>query len=391
LQLEGYMKGMDLLDIKDYRKKIDELDDDILELFLKRMAVSDEIAGYKKEHNLAVINKGREREILSRISNNAGPDFARYARMMFSNIFEISRSHQRQCMDIDSPLSEMIRNAQKTSPAVFPDTSIIACQGVEGSYSQQACDRLFSFANIVFFKNFEGVFNAVEKGMCEFGMLPIDNSSYGSVTEVYDLMKDYNFHIVRSIKIKVDHALLMCPGGKMSDIREIYSHEQAIGQCSEFFKKHGDITVHTCENTAVAAQMIAELDRPDIAAISSRQCAGLYGLSIVADGFQNSEHNYTRFICISKNLIIYPGSNRISLILALPHEPGSLHAIISQFAVLGLNLTKLESRPILGRDFEFMFFFDFDASLNNKDVISLLDGLSTGSEMFNFLGNYSEV
>ena len=133
------------------------------------------------------------------------------------------------------------------------------------------------------------------------------------------------------------------------------------------------------------------MNRADVAAISSRQCAELYGLSVVADGFQNSEYNYTRFICISKNLLIYPGANRISLILTLPHEPGSLYSVISQFAALGLNLTKLESRPLLGRDFEFMFFFDFDASLNNENIVSLLEELSKGSEMFIFLGNYSEV
>jgi len=379
------------MDIKDYRDKIDSLDDEMLKLFLERMAISDEIARFKKENNMPILNKKREREILSRVSENAGPELARYARMMFSNLFSLSRSHQRRYVQVDTPLSDVIRKAQETSPAEFPETGTIACQGVEGAYSQLACDRLFSFANIVYFKNFDGVFNAVEKGMCEFGILPIDNSSYGSVAEVYDLMKNYNFHIARSIKVKVDHTLLMCPGGKMSDIREIYSHEQAIGQCSEFLKQYGDITVHVCENTAVAAQRVSEMNRADVAAISSRQCAELYGLSVVADGFQNSEYNYTRFICISKNLLIYPGANRISLILTLPHEPGSLYSVISQFAALGLNLTKLESRPLLGRDFEFMFFFDFDASLNNENIVSLLEELSKGSEMFIFLGNYSEV
>ena len=379
------------MEIKDYRDKIDELDDELLRLFLERMAVSNEIAQYKKANNLAILNKGREREILSRVSEKAGPELARCARMMFSNLFNLSRSYQKRLIFTDTPLKQRIAESLKNAPREFPDTGTVACQGVDGAYSQLACDKLFPFANIVYFKTFEGVFHAVEQGMCEFGMLPIDNSSYGSVTEVYDLMKNYNFHIARSIKLKVDHTLLARSGVQLSDIREIYSHEQAIGQCSEFLKKHSDIIVHVCENTAVAAQRVAQQQRPEVAAISSRQCAELYDLEIIAENFQNSEHNYTRFICISKDLRIYPGANRISLILAAPHEPGSLHAIISQFAVLGLNLTKLESRPILGRDFEFMFYFDFNASLENEAVTNLLSELSTGSELFIFLGNYSEV
>ena len=379
------------MEIKDYRNKIDELDDELLRLFFERMSVTDEIAQYKKANNLTVADRNREREILSRISGKAEPEFAHYARMMFSNLFDISRSYQKRRIFTGTPLTQRIGNAINTAPNIFPDSGIVACQGVEGAYSQLACDKLFPFADIIYFKTFDGVFNAVEQGMCEYGMLPIDNSSYGSVTEVYDLMKSYHFHIARSIKVKVDHTLLAHPECRLSDIREIYSHEQAIGQCSEFLRQHSGITVHVCENTAVAAQLVSEMNRPDVAAISSRRCAKLYGLGIIAENFQNSEQNYTRFICISKDLRIYPGASRISLIIATPHEPGSLYAIISRFAVLGINLTKLESRPIPGRDFEFMFYFDFDASLENESVVSLLSELSVESDLFVFLGNYSEV
>ena len=379
------------MEIQECRDRIDKLDDEMLRLYLERMAVANDIVQYKKEHDLTVMDKGREREILAKVSKQAGPEFERGARTMFSNLFEISRAYQRQLLSTDTPLTQGIHKALKTAPKSFPESGTVACQGIEGAYSQLACDKLFSFANIVYFKNFEGVFNAVEQGMCEFGVLPIDSSSYGSVTKVYDLMKNYSFHIARSIKVKVDHTLLAKSGTQLSDIKEIYSHEQALGQCSEFLKQHSDIIVHILDNTAVAAQRVAELDRPDVAAISSRQCANLYGLEVIADSFQNSEHNYTRFICISKNLSIYPGASRISLILSVPHEPGSLYAIIAQFAALGLNLTKLESRPILGRDFEFMFYFDFDATLENAAIVSLLSELSISSELFIFLGNYSEV
>ena len=379
------------MNLSDCREEIDKLDDEILRLFMERMELSGKVAEYKKATGTAVLNKQREREILSRVSKMARPEFARYSRILFSNLFDISRAYQKQLMSSETPFAEEIKAAIEAAPKNFPDTGTVACQGIEGAYSQLACDKLLPFADIVYFKTFEGVFNAVEQGMCEFGLLPIENSSYGSVTEVYDLMKNYHCHIARSIRLKVSHAMLAMSGTDLSNVREIYSHEQAIGQCSEFLKAHSDIIVHVCENTAVAAQTVADMNCPDVAAISSPQCAELYGLHVIADDFQNSDHNYTRFICISKNLRIYPGANRISLVLTAPHEPGSLHAIISKFAVLGLNLTKLESRPIPGRDFEFMFYFDFDASLSREDVVHLLSEFSLNSEFFLFLGNYSEI
>ena len=379
------------MDISDYRNKIDQLDEELLRLFTERMTISGEIAEYKRENSLPVLNKNREREILSRVSDQSGPKLAGYSRMMFSTLFNLSRSYQNGMLAAETELVSKIRQALGSAPSAFPETGVVACQGVEGAYSQLACDKMFRFPSIIYFKTFESVFQAVAQGLCEFGILPIENSSYGSVNAVYDLMKNYNFHITRSIKLKIDHVLLSAKGAKLTDIREVYSHEQAIGQCGDFLAKHPDIKIHVCENTAVAAQSVAASSRNDVAAISSRQCAELYGLSVLADGFQNSENNYTRFICISKDLRVYPGANRISVMLTTPHEPGSLYTTISKFAALGLNLTKLESRPIIGRDFEFMFYFDFDASLYNEDVVRLLTEFSSGPELFIFLGNYSEV
>jgi len=245
--------------------------------------------------------------------------------------------------------------------------------------------------NILYFRHFEGVFQAVQNGLCRYGILPIENSSYGSVTMVYDLMKKYDFHIAKSLKMLISHSLLAKPDTRMDMIKEIVSHEQAIGQCSEFLRGHKDIKITVCENTAIAAQMVANSDRTDIAAISSKNCADLYGLTVLNDSIQNSEINYTRFICISKELEIYPGADKISLMLTLPHRPGSLYTTIAKFAALGLNLTKLESRPIPGKDFEFMFYFDFDASIYSDEVIRLLCDLEAGPDQFEFLGSYSEI
>ena len=177
----------------------------------------------------------------------------------------------------------------------------------------------------------------------------------------------------------------------MADIKEIFSHEQAIGQCSEFLDSLKGVKVTVVENTAIAAQMVAQSDRIDVAAISSHNCAELYRLSALGVDVQDNSNNYTRFICISKKLEIYPGANKISLMLSIPHRPGSLYEMISKFSVLGLNLTKLESRPVPDKDFEFMFYFDIDASVNSEPVINLICEIAAGTEQFDFLGNYSEI
>ena len=336
-------------------------------------------------------NRSREREVLSRVTDRAGEDIESYAKLLYQTIFEVSCSYQNRLLVDDSDFSARIETAVANTPALFPTKAVVACQGVEGAYSQQACDKLFSLPSILYFRQFDGVFQAVQSGMCRYGILPIDNSSNGSVGRVYDLMRNYKFHIVRSIRLCVRHSLLAKQGVQLSDVKEIFSHEQAIGQCSAFLKELRNVKVTVCENTAVAARMVAESDRRDIAAISSVHCAELYGLSVLAEHVQNSENNYTRFICIGKELEIFPGANRISLMLSAAHRPGSLYELLSKFAALGINLTKLESRPLPGSDFEFVFYFDMEASVLSPEVRKMLAELEASPELFVFLGNYQEV
>ena len=242
-----------------------------------------------------------------------------------------------------------------------------------------------------YFSSFEAVFAAIEKGLCRYGVLPLENSTAGSVNAVYDLMMRHDFRIVRSVRIKVDHNLLVKPGTKLSDVREIFSHEQAISQCAAFLSTLKDVKITPCENTAVAARMVAESDRGDVAALSARQCMDLYGLDCLAPSVQDQGNNFTRFICIARDLEIYPGADRTSLSMILPHKPGSLYKVLSRFYALGSNLNKLESRPIPERNFEFMFYFDLENSVYDPRFIQLMGELDEICEEFHYLGSYSEV
>jgi len=271
------------------------------------------------------------------------------------------------------------------------DTGTIACQGVEGAYSQTAANALFGDPGIMYMRSFDAVFRAVESGLCRYGILPVENSNAGSVNEVHDLMRVHNFYIVKSVKVAVAHMLLAKTKVDIKKIKEIYTHEQAYRQCSKLFDKYPDIKVHLYANTAAAAQLVAESDRTDIAAIASEKCAELYNLTILEKNIQDHNNNFTRFICISKKPEILDHAEKVSLMVTLVHKAGSLYEVIKQFADAGLNLTKLESRPIANSDFEFMFYFDFQGSVENKLVMDVLEKLEKTAKQLVFLGNYSEI
>lgn len=379
------------MDLNDYRKQIDDIDRQLLALFGQRMEVAAAIAAYKKEHGLPVLDGKREREKLLDVAAKTPDDLKDYAVSLYSLLFELSRSHQTRMLGTNTALTEQIARAIENTPKLFPGSAAVACQGVEGAYSQLACDRLFKLPNVFYFSNFEAVFSAIEKGLCQYGVIPVENSTAGSVNAVYDLMMRHDFRIVRSLRLKVDHNLLANPGAKLSDIREICSHEQAIAQCSAFLQEHPEITVVRCENTAAAAKRVAQSGRKDVAALSSRSCAELYGLTCLASNVQDQGNNFTRFICISKNLEIYPGADRTSLMMVLPHRPGSLYKVLSRFYALGINLNKLESRPMPERNFEFMFYFDLETSVYTPQFQQLMAELPSLCEEFSYLGSYSEV
>ena len=378
-------------ELEQLRGDIDAIDRQIVDLMKQRMETVAQVAEYKKANNIPVLDSGRERALLSKVGQEAGEELADYIQSMYRTIMAASRSYENGKLGRGSKVYDGIKKAMEETPQLFPQRPTVACQGIEGAYSQIACDRLFKAPSIMYFQSFDHVFKAVESGMCQYGILPIENSTAGSVNAVYDLMIRHNFSIVRSARLKVSHNLLAKPGTKLEDIRDVYSHEQALHQCAGYLAGLKNVAVHVVENTAVAARMVAQSDRSDVAALSSRFCAEQYDLEIVQDNVQDQDNNYTRFICISKKPEIYPGADRTSLMMTLPHKPGTLYNVLAKFYALNINLQKLESRPLPSREFEFMFYFDVEASVYAPEMEKLFRDLEAESEQLRYLGAYHEV
>lgn len=379
------------MDITDYRKQIDEIDRELLAKLDERMRVAEKIAEYKREKGLRVSDPVRERQLLDKITDISKDDMVYYSRMMFNLIIEMSCDHQRKTLGNETELVGKIRTALENTEKFLPDRAAVACQGVQGAYSQEACDKMFRMPKITYMTNFRGVFDAIDRGVCRYGVLPIENSTAGSVNQVYDLMREYNFYIVKSIKVKIRHCLLVNPGTSKEDIKEIFSHEQAIAQCEDYLRQFPMAKITICENTAAAAKILSESGRTDAAAIASSASAEAYGLDCFESGVQDKDNNYTRFICITKNLEIFPGANKTSIMLVVNHTPGSLYRVLARFNAMSINISKLESRPIPEREFEFMFYFDIEESVYSEAFALMISQLQEMSAEFKYLGSYPEV
>lgn len=372
------------------REKINGLDDELLKVFKERMETSLKIVAEKKKKGLPIMDEARERAILEKITNRVGAPLDTYARKLYRDLFALSRAYQGQELYANTDFVKGIEEAIENSEETFNKRATVACAGILGSNTQQACDKMVPMGQIVYVDHFEAVFEAVEQGLCQYGVLPLENSANGSVKEVYRLLEEHNCYIVRATREWICHDILAKPGTKLSEVKAIYSHPQAFGQCSSYLNKLSGVELRPCANTAVAAKLVADSDEKAIAAIAPAKCSALYHLECLASNIQNSDNNYTRFICISKKLEIYPGANKISLATTANNYPGGLGALLSRFSALGLNLTKLESQPLIGHDFEFLFYLDFEASLKDPAVRALLSELHECQDRFSLLGNYIE-
>ncbi len=378
------------LDLGLLRQEIDRIDRELVPLFAARMRVSSDVAEYKRGVGMAVSDPVREAALLERVAAASPAETADYARTLYTNILSLSRAYQHARLGANSPLSQDIKSAIAQTPTAFPTHATVACQGTAGAYSHKAARVLFEAPQVRHYAKFADVFAAIERGECRYGILPIENSTAGSVTEIYDLMSRHRFFVVRAVKLDVEHCLLGKRGAKMEDITEIVSHSQALAQCAAFLAKYPHVKLTSMENTAVAARYAAECDGT-VAALADRECAALYGLDVLNEGVCDAKHNRTRFICISKSLEIYEGADKTSLILTLPHKPGSLSRLLARFDALRINLTKLESRPCPERDFEFRFYFDLVSPAGSEALLSLLAELAGEHEAFRYLGTYSEL
>lgn len=378
------------MELSEIRKKIDETDEKLLPLFLERMNLSAEAVRYKAEHSMPILNKSRESEILERVMRESG-DMEQYAHRLYMMIFELSRAYQATLSHKNSKITEEIKKAIADSETSLPQRAAVACQGVEGAYSEEAATKMFPRGNLMFFKTFEAVFEAVESGLCRYGTVPVENSSNGPVKEIYDLLRIKNVKIVKSDRLCIRHELIGLPGTKSEEIKEIRSHRQALGQCSEYLKKLGaDVTVVPYPNTAMAAKSVADGKDKSVAAIASHSVCEIYGLETVEENIQNSDNNYTRFICISQKAEIYPGANRISFVVECENRPGALYSIIAKLAALGTDILKLENYPIVGRNFDYVFFFEIAASVKDEKTLAMLESIEYECKKLIFLGNYSE-
>ncbi len=284
-------------------------------------------------------------------------------------------------------LSDEIRRAE---PVVVTGEEKIAYQGIKGANSYEAAQRLFPESDLTAYKSFEDVFKAVENGECGYGVLPVENSTAGSVAAVYDLILRYRFYIVGALDMSIDYCLAGLRQSTLGDIEKVISHPQALSQCEQYISSMG-FEATACSNTAVAAKDTAREKRLNLAAVCSYKAAEEYGLKVLDNHLQDNKNNKTRFIVISKKLYINENANKVSLCFSLPHVTGALFHMLKRFDSLGLNLTKIESRPIPDKDFEYLFYLDFSGSVKSEGVTSLLCKLSEEIPEFSFLGNYYEI
>ena len=375
------------MDLKDLRNEIDEIDDQLIPLLIKRMNISKQVAEYKVERGIPVLNSEREQQILDDVEAKC-EELGNTIKTVFSATMDASRAIQHKIIGGGKALREAVVTSmsdKKITAGGMP----VACQGVDGAYSGVTAKKLFPDSPVKYYTQFEDVFEAVNKGDTKFGVIPVENSTAGSVHESYDLIMKYRFYVVGAYDLKIEHCLCAKESTRYEDITDIYSHPQALSQCNNFLHNF-DFTGINFSNTAAAAKYVAESDKNNIAVICSELAAKKYGLKILKRNVQNNNNNRTRFIVISKKLIIGKDAEKISLIFSLPHKTGSLYRVLGRFSMAGLNLTKLESRPIENSDFSYHFYVDVMGTVREDSTLDLICALSDELPEFELLGNYYE-
>lgn len=367
-----------MADLNDYRREIDEIDGRLIPLFERRMEIVREVGRYKKEHGLPVLQAGREEEILQKAAGILkDQDYAADAKRFMRAVMEISRGAQSRGMQTGA---QQTQNTGKNG--------VVGYYGMPGSFSEQALTDLFSERqDRLSFAEFRDVFEALKDEKIDYGVLPIENSSSGAISAVYDLLGSYGFYIVGERRVRISQNLAGVLGASLDSITQVYSHEQGLIQCSEFLSCHGDWMQISHQSTATSAKLVAEAQDPAKAAICSPRAASLYGLQILAPDIQNHQENTTRFILIGRELESR-SADKVSLVFTLDHESGTLYQTLRYFAERGISLVKIESRPIPDALWNYRFYLDFEGNIDNHQVKTALDAIAEHAKDFRVLGAY---
>lgn len=374
-------------DLKELREEIDKIDRQMVSLYQERMEIAIGVAKYKIETGKKVFDKEREESKLATLTALGDSDFNKNGiRELFEQIMSMSRKRQYQLLTAhgiyEKPdFTEVEKLDYREARIVF--------QGTEGAYSQLALKEYFGEnTDSYHVETWRDAMEAIRNGEADYAVLPIENSSAGIVSENYDLMVEYDNCIVGEQIIKIDHALLGLPEAELSDITDVYSHPQALMQCGSYLESHREWEKHSLKNTAMAAQKIKADGKKNKAAIASSLTADIYGLKILEESIQENKTNATRFIIVSGKRIFTRNAVKISVCFEIPHESGSLYHMLSHFIYNGINMNRIESRPVQGKNWEYRFFIDFDGNLNDAAVQNALQGLKEETISLKILGNY---
>lgn len=366
-------------DIKELRKIIDAIDDEMIPLFERRMDVAKEVAEYKRAAGATVLQSGREKEVLDlavkRLNNK---EYANEARDFMTAVMDLSKEVQLKT----NPVEEKVRERRP-----FNKNARAGYQGTKGSYSNQAAAEIFGgVSNLRAYHAFEDVFKAIDGGEIDYGVVPLENSSVGSVVEVYDLLGKYNCFIVGEKWIRINHCLLGVKGAKVSDVKTVYSKAEALGQAHEYLAK-GGFNLVSYANTALAAEMVASKGDKSLAAVAGESAAKIYGLDVLAKGINSDRENFTRFIVISKTLTD-ADADKVTVSFTLNNESGALYKVLRFFSRYGINMVKIESRPLKNNPGSYYFVVDLEGNCNSKDMIQALYYVEKSTIGFKLLGEY---
>ncbi len=375
-------------DLQSLRRDIDAIDRQLVELFKQRMDVTRRVGEYKRANSIPVLDQERERQVLQNKGELAGEELRPAVITLFQTVMALSRRQQRDLMGqgADNPGVRRWLDAQAAQRQPIPAPRVVY-QGVPGAYSEQAAVNFFGEgANTAGLEQFEDCFLALREGRADYAVLPIENSSTGAIRQIYDLLTQYECYMVGETTVRVEHCLMAPKGATLNTITHIYSHEQGLFQCERYLNAHPDWKQVPQADTAGSAQMVADSGDITKAAICSARAAELYGLTILAHAINHNTQNTTRFVVVSPRLELRPGADKISTLFVLPHEAGSLHEVLTVFAVHGLNMVKLESRPLPKRSWQYMFFLEFTGAPDDPAVGDALHELAQTTGEFRVLG-----